>query len=486
MNASTPVNLSIKIQKRFYHFFTPSMITIVIGLFVISYLLRERLTEGFFTAPELNFVIFLVVFSAIFKAFSNNYKLYKTMVFLRRVEKVEEMDEPAREDIILLGKKLDTEGALLNIQNMVTCLENLSVYGHLNFNDNDARLIKSKFGARMRHDRNVVNYLAGILVMLGLIGTFWGLLGTINAVGDAMGAVSESFQKTSGDEGGANIGSFIGSISAPLQGMGVAFSSSLFGLSGSLFLGFLNFFAGQAQNHAIEEVSRWIDYRIPKLSPTLKEKAAGQTVPRSDDLKAWLAGFVYLSNKTNQQMGQIMLALSKSTEAMLQSAYQTEKIYDYQKDIFMSMERMSTRMGMVKESMQYMAKNVDPNLRYQASIRDQLVEVKDYLSKSQNNSDEMSLKQLEKLGKLTNQMQEVNSTFQILSEVQSNLVIEIEKLREKSQKEDNVAEFSNLVWQLSTILEEIKQSNVSAYMSIFDKPKNAPGAAGADDNGAVS
>ncbi len=485
MNASTPVNLSIKIQKRFYHFFTPSMITIVIGLFVISYLLRERLTEGFNTAPELNFVIFLVVFCAIFKAFSNNYKLYKTMTYLRRIEKVEEKEEPEPEDIVLLSKKLDTEGALLNIHNMVICLENLSVYGHLNFNDNDARLIKSKFGARMRHDRNVVNYLAGILVMLGLIGTFWGLLGTINAVGDAMGAVSESFDKSNGN-GDANIGSFIGSISAPLQGMGVAFSSSLFGLSGSLFLGFLNFFAGQAQNHAIEEVSRWIDNRIPKLSPALKEKAAGQTVPRSDDLKAWLAGFVYLSNKTNQQMGQIMLALSKSTEAMLQSAYQTEKIYDYQKDIFMSMERMSTRMGMVKESMQYMAKNVDPNLRYQASIRDQLVEVKEYLSKSQNNSDEMSLKQLEKLGKLTNQMQEVNSTFQILSEVQSNLVIEIEKLREKSQKEDNVAEFSNLVWQLSTILEEIKQSNVSAYMSIFDEPKNTPDSTGADDTGPVS
>ena len=484
MKQDDSLTISTKMNIRFLDLITPPMILCVLGYFMLGYLLRERLSTGFFTAPELNTTIFLVVFSAIFKAFSNNYRLYKTLRFLRFIEKIEDKGDARVEDVKVLGRKLIGDGAMLNMQNMFVALENLSVYGHLNFTDNDARLIKSKFGGRMRHDRNVVSYLAGILVMLGLIGTFWGLLGAIDSVGKAMADVSNSLSASS-DDGAGDLGSFIGSISAPLQGMGVAFSSSLFGLSGSLFLGFLNFFAGHAQNNFVEEVSRWIDVRIPKLNPALKEKTMGQTVPKSDDLKSWLAGFVYLSSKTNQKMGQIMLALSKSTEAMLKSAYQTEKIYDYQKDIFMSTERMSTRMGVVKDSMQYLTKSIEPSMRINSAIRDTLVEIQAHLAKAHSSDNELALQQIDRLSKLTNQMQEVNSTFQVLSQVQSSLVVEIEKLREKSQKEDNVTEFSNLVWQLNSILEEIRQSNVSAYMGIFENSEpqgsgqtNGPGTGG--------
>lgn len=484
MTSDDSLTLSHKINVRFHQLFTPTMVMCVVGFFVLGYLLRERLMIGFLTAPELNSTIFLVIFSAIYIAFANNYQLYKTLRFLKFIEKIEDEGDERSEDLQVLGRKLLTDGAMLNIQNMVSALENLSVYGHLNFTDHDARLIKSKFGGRMRHDRNVVSYLSGILVMLGLIGTFWGLLGAIDDVGKAMGSVSESLQVDSG-AGGADLGSFIGSISAPLQGMGIAFSSSLFGLSGSLFLGFLNFFAGHAQNNFVEEVSRWIDIRIPKLNPALQEKTKGQKVPKSDDLKAWLAGFVYLSSKTNQKMGQIMLALSKSTEAMLKSASQTEKIYDYQKDIFMSMERMSTRMGVVKDSLQYMTKGVEPNLRINASIRDTLVEINTHLTTARSSDNDIALQQIDRLSKLTNQMQEVNSTFQVLSQVQSSLVVEIEKLRERSQKDDNVSEFSNLVWQLNSILEEIRQSNVSAYMGLFEDQgphgKGQPNGPGAGD-----
>lgn len=468
MESDTYNSHSNKIHVAFLHLITPAMILCVIGFFTLGYLLRERLSSGFFTAPELNSTIFLVIFCAIYKAFSNNYDLYRTLHYLKKIEKIEDSGETGPETVERLKGGLKADGSMLNIQNMHSALENLSVYGHLNFTDNDARLIKSKFGSRMRHERNVVSYLSGILVMLGLIGTFWGLLGAINKVGEAMGAVSQSFDAAGTDSGGQDLGSFIGSISAPLQGMGIAFSSSLFGLSGSLFLGFLNFFAGQAQNNFVEEVSRWIDLRIPKLNPVLQEKTKGQKVPKSDDLKAWLAGFVYLSSKTNQKMGQIMLALSKSTEAMLKSAYQTEKIYDYQKDIFMATERMSTRMGVVKESIQYITKNIEPSMRLNSSIRDTLVEINAHLASSRASGDQIAMQQIDRLSRLTNQMQEVNSTFQVLSQVQSSLVVEIEKLREKSQKEDNVAVFSNLVWELNSILEEIRQNNVGAYMSVFE------------------
>ncbi|MCB1651205.1 MAG: hypothetical protein KDI46_04045 [Alphaproteobacteria bacterium] len=481
MRSETPVELSIKVQKGFFSYVTPSMFITVGVLFFLVFTLRERLVSSFQTSVQLNSVIVLVIVYAIFKAFHNNYRFYNTARFLRRIERLEESpDDIAEEEIRDLGRKLETQGSLLNIQNMYSVLENLSVYGHLNFTDNDARLIKSKFGARVRHDRGVVSYFAGILVMLGLIGTFWGLLGTINSVGDAMGAVSESFSNSGGE---ANIGEFIGSISKPLQGMGVAFSSSLFGLSGSLFLGFLNFFCGQAQNQAIEEISRWIDHRIPKLNPALKDKAAGKKVPQADDLKAWLAGFVYLSGKANQKMGQLVLSLSKSTDAMMKSAAQTKKVYDYQRGIYTSLENLGSTMVMVKDTMQTLAQNIDPSMHVNSSIRDNLVQIRTLMDSSKVSNDAIAAQQLEQTGKLTSQMHEVHSAFTMLSSVQSSLVTEIEKLQDKFKKEDNAAEFSNLVWQLNTILEDIRQQNKDAYMGIFDnEPSDDDVDASGDDS----
>lgn len=114
-----------------------------------------------------------IIFWAIYKAFANNYDLYRTLRFLKKSRRPR--SRATRTATVSRAlKSLNSDGAMLNIQNMHGALDNLSVYGHMNFTDNDARLIKSKFGSRMRHERNVVSYLSGILVMMGLIGTFWG------------------------------------------------------------------------------------------------------------------------------------------------------------------------------------------------------------------------------------------------------------------------------------------------------------------------
>ncbi|MBK6896538.1 MAG: hypothetical protein IPH06_08120 [Alphaproteobacteria bacterium] len=467
MKSDTSGSSSANVNLSLFQLITPSMVLCTTGFFVVSYMLRERLNEGFWTAPQLNATIFFIIFWAIYKAFANNYDLYRTLRFLKKVEKAEESSDTDRDSIESLKKSLNSDGAMLNIQNMHGALDNLSVYGHMNFTDNDARLIKSKFGSRMRHERNVVSYLSGILVMMGLIGTFWGLLDAIDDVGEAMSEVSHSFDAPSQSGGGDNLGAFIQKIAAPLEGMGVAFSASLFGLAGSLFLGFLNFFGGHAQNNFVEEVSRWIDLRIPKLNPHLQDKTKGQNVPKSDDLKAWLAGFVYLSTKSNQKMGQIALALSRSNDAMQKSIAQTEKIHDYQKDIFMATERMGARMGAVKDSLQYISQSIDPSLRLNSSIRDSLFEISGHLSHAKATGEDLAFQQINRLSQLTQQMHDVNTTFQVLSQVQANLVSEVQKLRETGQKGDNTAALSNLVWEMNSILEEIRQGNTGTYMSIF-------------------
>ncbi|NRA29424.1 MAG: flagellar motor protein MotA, partial [Parvularculaceae bacterium] len=89
----------------------------------------------------------------------------------------------------------------------------------------------------------------------GLLGTFWGLLQTVNGVADVIGSLAGS---SDGQSGSDAVGSLIANLNAPLSGMGAAFSSSLFGLGGSLILGLLDIQAGQAQNRFYSDLEDWL------------------------------------------------------------------------------------------------------------------------------------------------------------------------------------------------------------------------------------
>ena len=101
--------------------------------------------------------------------------------------------------------------------------------------------------------REISRYMIGLLVFLGLLGTFWGLLQTINTVGQ----VINGLEAGSGDY--THLFTQLKSgLEGPLQGMGTAFSSSLFGLGGSLVLGFVDIQAGHAQNRFFNEMEEWL------------------------------------------------------------------------------------------------------------------------------------------------------------------------------------------------------------------------------------
>jgi hypothetical protein len=115
------------------------------------------------------------------------------------------------------------------------------------------RSVLDGISSRLEESRDLSRYLIGLLIFLGLLGTFWGLLQTITAVGDVIGRLSVG----SGDPG-AVFGELQSGLRAPLSGMGTAFSSSLFGLAGSLVLGFLELQAGQAQNRFFNDLEDWL------------------------------------------------------------------------------------------------------------------------------------------------------------------------------------------------------------------------------------
>jgi methyl-accepting chemotaxis protein len=115
------------------------------------------------------------------------------------------------------------------------------------------RSLLDGIASRLDESRELSRYMTGLLIFLGLLGTFWGLLKTIGAVSDVIGSMSVG----SGD---LNVlfEQLKSGLAKPLAGMGTAFSASMFGLSGALVLGFLDLTAGQAQNRFFNELEEWL------------------------------------------------------------------------------------------------------------------------------------------------------------------------------------------------------------------------------------
>ena len=289
----------------------------------------EQLSTAFMTNVPLNGLIVSIIFIGVARAVFSNVKLWRTGVYLHRIDDLVKSDEQATEQHVQYFRNhLKGSAEVLDTKQMSDLIGNLATVGHLNVTDNDARMIKSKLGFRVSKMRENTGYLAGVLVMLGLLGTFWGLLATIDAVGQAMGGMANI-----SDADPAGMSAFIGQIAAPLEGMGLAFSSSLFGLSGSLLIGFYNFLCGGVHNLFIESVSRWIDERIPSAPKDAKKAAQNPKVASSDELKAWLASYVQSSIATNHQVAKLLDAVADVTRATLATERLARETHNKQSEL---------------------------------------------------------------------------------------------------------------------------------------------------------
>ena len=157
------------------------------------------------------------------------------------------------------------------------------------------RSLLDGIGSRLDESRDLSRYMIGLLIFLGLLGTFWGLLQTVTSVGGVIGDLSVANQDMIGV-----FDDLKGGLEAPLEGMGTAFSSSLFGLAGSLVLGFLDLQASQSQNRFYNELEDWLssytrltggtlsmdgDQSVPAYVSALLEKTADSL----EDLQRTLA-----------------------------------------------------------------------------------------------------------------------------------------------------------------------------------------------------
>jgi len=152
-------------------------------------------------------------------------------------------------------------------------------------------------GIRMRLDesRDISRYMIGLMVFLGLLGTFWGLLDTVGGVSKVIGGLTAG-----SGESGALFDTLKRDLQGPLAGMGTAFSSSLFGLGGALALGVLDLQAGHAQNRFYNHLEEWLSTlaHLPSgrlsgegehILPTYIEALLEQTADNLDQLQRTLA-----------------------------------------------------------------------------------------------------------------------------------------------------------------------------------------------------
>jgi hypothetical protein len=121
------------------------------------------------------------------------------------------------------------------------------------------RSLLDSIATRLDEARDLSRYMTSLLIFLGLLGTFWGLIETVGSVGKVIDGL-----KVGGDAG-AIFDSLKEGLAAPLGGMGISFSSSLFGLAGSLILGFLDLQMSQAQNRFYIDLEDWLSSTVRDL-----------------------------------------------------------------------------------------------------------------------------------------------------------------------------------------------------------------------------
>ena len=219
----------------------PYLIRMLLFLAVVAgigWVLHEDLLRVFNHTPILNTVIVGVLVLGIFFVFRQVLILWPEVKWLRRYIHREEGAPPPRAEQVNLLAPLATM---------------LGEQERIRLSPTATRAVLDGIATRLDERRELARYIIGLLIFLGLLGTFWGLLQTIGSVADAINGLSVS----TGDAQ-QMFAKLKGSIEGPLVGMSTAFGASLFGLSGSLVLGFLELQASQAQGRFHIELEEWL------------------------------------------------------------------------------------------------------------------------------------------------------------------------------------------------------------------------------------
>jgi hypothetical protein len=223
--------------------FLVRMLVFLILCALLAIVLYKQIWVAFLANPGLNALILGILLVGILLAFRQVMRLYPEVAWVNSFR----IADP--------GLAVDRPPVLL--APMAAILGDR--VGRMAMSSQLMRGLLDSIATRLDEARDISRYMTGLLVFLGLLGTFWGLIETVGSVGKVIDSL-----KIGGDAG-AVFDSLKEGLAAPLSGMGISFSSSLFGLAGSLILGFLDLQSSQAQNRFYTDLEDWLSTTVHDL-----------------------------------------------------------------------------------------------------------------------------------------------------------------------------------------------------------------------------
>ena len=222
------------------------MLFLLIIVAILIAFLFKPLKEAFEGNTALNSVIISTFFLGTLFSFRQTFRLSKEAKWLKFIKRKDSL-MPANIALKVKPILLAPVAAVLS--------ENRK--DNPSLSANSLGTILDGVSSRLDESREILRYMIGLLVFLGLLGTFWGLLQTISSVSAVINTIDFNISSIS-NNGNSLFLDIQKGLSAPLSGMSTAFSSSLFGLAGSLVLGFLDLQVGQASNRFFNELEDWL------------------------------------------------------------------------------------------------------------------------------------------------------------------------------------------------------------------------------------
>jgi hypothetical protein len=243
--------------------FLVRMLVFLILCALIGFVLQHQILNAFMANPWLNGLIVGVLLIGIVLSFHRVIRLFPEVAWVNGFRRADPGLAVGREPVLLAP--------------MATILSGERV-GRVAITSQTMRAFLDSLAMRLDEARDISRYLTGLLVFLGLLGTFWGLIETVGSVGGIINGL-----KVGGDAD-AVFDALKEGLAAPLGGMGISFSSSLFGLAGSLILGFLDLQTSQAQNRFYTNLEDWLATTVDDL-PAIAPAGAASTPALSDALE---------------------------------------------------------------------------------------------------------------------------------------------------------------------------------------------------------
>src|SRR3569833_1774200 len=217
--------------------FLVRMLVFLVLCALVTIVLYKQIVIAFFANPGLNALIGAVLLIGSILSFRQVIRLYPEVAWVNNyriadpglaIERYPTLQAPMA---AILGKERT---------------------GRMSISQQTMRHLLDSIASRLDEARDISRYMTGLLVFLGLLGTFWGLIETVGSVGKVIEGLK------AGGDAGSLFDTLKEGLAAPLGGMGISFSSSLFGLAGSLILGFLDLQSSQAQNRFYTDLEDWL------------------------------------------------------------------------------------------------------------------------------------------------------------------------------------------------------------------------------------